>query len=79
MPNGEPAYTVIAIHTKNLDTCKDARKRIQGYAYLKMSAADYIKSIPKTYQQYNDSPVDPDDIPVHLDKVPKKRHQKKSR
>ena len=75
MPNGEPAYTVIAIHTKNLDTCKDARKRIQGYAYLKMSAADYIKSIPKTYQQYNDSPVDPDDIPVHLDKVPKKRHK----
>ena len=47
-----------------------------------MSAADYIKSIPTTYQQYTDPAVQPDEIPAHFRQKPnkgKKGKQKKRR
>ena len=65
MANGEPAFTVIVINHEN-------RSMIQGYAYLKMSAKDYINSIPIKYEQYTDPAVQPEDIPDHLRKNPKK-------
>ena len=65
MANGEPAFTVIVINHEN-------RSMIQGYAYLKMSAKDYINSIPIKYEQYTDPAVQPDEIPEHLRKNPKK-------
>ena len=65
MTNGEPAYSVIVTQNEN-------RTFIQGYAYMKMSAKDYINSIPITYEQYTDPAVQPDKIPDHLLKNPKK-------
>ena len=37
-----------------------------------MSAKDYINSIPMTFEQYSDPGVEPDEIPDHLRKKPKK-------
>ena len=51
MTNGEPAYTVIVTQNEN-------RSSIQGYAYMKMSAKDYINSIPIKYEQYTDPAVE---------------------
>ena len=65
MTNGEPAYSVIVTKNEN-------RTFIQGYAYMKMSAKDYINSIPITYEQYTDPAVQPDEIPDHLRIKPKK-------
>ena len=72
MTNGEPAYTVIVVQNQN-QTC------INGYAYMKMSAKDYINSIPMTFEQYSDRGVEPDEIPDHLRKKPKKGKKHKQR
>ena len=65
MTNGEPAYSVIVAQN-------ETRTFIQGYAYMKMSAKDYINSIPITYQQYTDPAVQPDEIPDRLRIKPQK-------
>ena len=57
---------MIVIYTEN-KTC------IQGYAYMKMSAKEYINSIPITYEQYCDPAVEPDKIPDHFLQTSKKR------
>ena len=59
MPNGEPAYTVIMIE-------KEERTLLKGLAYMKMSAAEYIKSLPITYQQWIDPAVLPNEIPAQF-------------
>ena len=51
MVNGETAYTVIMKH-------QETRTHIRGYAYLNMSAIDYINSIPSTTQQYDDGKIE---------------------
>ena len=66
MTNGEPAYSVIVTHAEN-KTC------IQGYAYMKMNAKEYINSIPITYEQYCDPAVEPDEIPDHFLKTSNKK------
>ena len=72
MPNGEPAYTVIMIE-------KEERSRLKGYAYIKMSATEYIKSLPMKYQQWIDPAVHPNQIPNHISRGPakKKKTQRK--
>lgn len=52
MVNGKPAYSVIMIH-------QDKQNFLKGYAYMNISAVDYIKSLPTTTQTY----VDPDSNP----------------
>ena len=52
---------------------------INGYAYMKMSAKDYINSIERTYEQYTDPAVQPDQIPDHFRKNPKKGKIKKQK
>ena len=59
MPNGEPAYTVIMIE-------KEERTLLKGLAYMKMSAAEYIKSLPITYQQWIDPAVLPNELPAQF-------------
>ena len=39
-------------------TQNENRSSIQGYAYMKMSAKDYINSIPIKYEQYTDPAVE---------------------
>ena len=46
---------------------------------MKMSAKDYINSIPMTFEQYSDRGVEPDEIPDHLRKKPKKGKKHKQR
>ena len=71
MPNGEPAYTVIMVE-------KEDSKYLRGHAYLKMSAIEYIKSLPETYQQWIDPAVPPNKIPDNLrSKKGKVKKQKK--
>ena len=69
MPNGEPAYTVIMIE-------KEEHKYLRGYAYLKMSGMEYIKSLPATYQQWIDPAVHPNQIPSYLCQAPAKKKKK---
>lgn len=58
---------------------KEERTRIQGYAYMKMSAKDYINSLPITYQQYIDPAVHPNQIPAHLCQAPAKKAKKQKK
>ena len=46
---------------------------------MKMSAKDYINSIPVTYEQYTDPAVEQNEIPDHLLKNPKKGKKGKQR
>ena len=46
---------------------------------MKMSAKDYINSIERTYEQYTDPAVQPDQIPDHFRKNPKKGKIKKQK
>ena len=58
---------------------REERKYLRGYAYLKMSGIEYIKSLPETYQQWIDPAVQSKQIPSDLRSKKGKKQKKRAK